>query len=278
MIPKTIHYCWFGDNPIPDEHQEYIKSWKTFCPDYDIKLWNEKNYDLTSAPLYVRQALESKQWVFVVDYVRLDIIYHYGGIYLDTDVELVKNLDDLLDNEAFCGVEFGNAVNLGLMFGARQNSRIIKELRDIYVSKSFYIENGELDLTPTNYYSEQVLVSKGFKKDGTMQVIEGLRVYPQKFFGSADLWLGDAPKIYKETYSIHHYASAWWSDYNKQQLARKRAIRKKYGQKRFDSGRAFVIADFWDDVDHVNQENGKLRSILYAMRHFGKAYFGKMEK
>lgn len=276
MIPKVIHYCWFGGNPIPEEYREYMKTWKKFCPDYEIKEWNERNYDISSKPLYVRQAYEAKKWAFVSDYARLDVIYNYGGIYLDTDVELIKNIDDLLQNEAFCGFESIGTIGLGLMFGAEEKNKLIKKLRDAYNNKSLYSEDKKIDMTPINIFNESILVPLGLKLDGTMQVVTGMKIYPYKYFGTADVWTGGARKVYPETYSIHHYGSSWWSDYNKTNLKRKRKVLKKYGKKRFDSGRGFVIADFWDDVEQVKNEKGRLRSILYAMKNIFKAYFGKM--
>ena len=105
MIPKIIHYCWFGRNPKPKLAEKCIKSWKKYCPEYEIIEWNEDNYDLSSAPLYVRQAYEAKRWAFVTDYIRLQVIYENGGIYLDTDVELRKSLDPLLVHQAYFGFE-----------------------------------------------------------------------------------------------------------------------------------------------------------------------------
>lgn len=277
MIPKVIHYCWFGGKPIPDELIHYMESWKKFCPDYEVKRWDENNYNISDKPLYVRQAYEAKKWAFVSDYARLDIVYHEGGLYMDTDVELIKNIDEILTNKAFCGFEKGGTIGLGLIFGAEKNNSIIRELMEAYENKSLYLENGQIDMTPINVFNESVLVPKGLKLDDTMQVIEDMKIYPSRFFGPGDIWTGGAKSISEDTYSIHHYSSSWWSDYNKKQLERKRMILKKYGRKRFDSGRAFIIEAFWDDVRIVKRENGLIRSMLYMVKHFPKAYYGKME-
>lgn len=106
-IPKVIHYCWFGHDPKPKLAEKCIKSWKKKCPDYKIIEWNEENFDISACPLYVRQAYEAKKWAFVTDYVRLKVVYEHGGIYLDTDVELKKNLDFLLNHKAYFGFEEG---------------------------------------------------------------------------------------------------------------------------------------------------------------------------
>ena len=117
MIPKKIHYCWLGGAKKPKLAKKCIKSWKKYCPDYEIIEWNESNLDISSFPLYTRQAYEKKKWGFVPDYIRCWLVYNYGGIYLDTDVELIKNLDDLLKNPSFFGFESEKSVALGLAFG-----------------------------------------------------------------------------------------------------------------------------------------------------------------
>ena len=132
MIPKTIHYCWFGRNPKPALAQKCIQSWKKHCPDYTIMEWNEDNYDISSAPLYVRQAYEARKWAFVTDYVRLHVVHDHGGIYMDTDVELKKNPDALLEYSAYFGFEDGQYVNTGLGFGAIPGHPFLKEIMADY--------------------------------------------------------------------------------------------------------------------------------------------------
>ena len=150
MIPKKIHYCWFGGNPLPELAQKCIASWKKYCPDYEIIEWNETNYDITKNN-YMNQAYENKRWGFVPDYARLDIIYTHGGIYLDTDVELIKPIDELLTLKAFAGVEQNSEyVALGLGFGAEKEHPTIKALRDYYDTLSF-VENGELGLDESDF-------------------------------------------------------------------------------------------------------------------------------
>ena len=128
---KKIHYCWFGGTEIPDKYKSWMESWERFCPDYEIIQWNEDNYDV-SKNKYMFQAYSEKKWAFVPDYARLDIIYNHGGIYLDTDVEIIKNFDDLLYTKGFAGFESNDYVAFGLGFGAMKNLPIIKELRDMY--------------------------------------------------------------------------------------------------------------------------------------------------
>ena len=147
MIPKVIHYCWFGKKELPTQYKEYMKSWKKYCPDFHIVQWNEDNFDINSNQ-YCRQAYDSKQWAFVSDFARLKIIYENGGIYLDTDVELVKTIDDLLTNKAFIGFQNAYEVNTGLGFGAEQHNEAVKEMLSLYEHRKFISINGEYNKIP----------------------------------------------------------------------------------------------------------------------------------
>ena len=160
MIPKIIHYCWVGNAPKPKSVLYCIESWKKFCPDYEIREWNESNYDFTKNK-YMKQAYEAKKWGFVPDYARLDIIYEYGGIYLDTDVEIIRSFDELLDQEAFMGFEETGEktyyVNCGQGFGAVPHHEIIKKARDLYEHISFYKEDGTLNMLASPHYTTKIL-------------------------------------------------------------------------------------------------------------------------
>jgi len=140
MIPKTIHYCWFGRNPKPKLAQKCIKSWKKYCPDYEIIEWNEDNFDIASAPLYVRQAYEAKKWAFVTDYVRLSAMTKFGGVYMDTDVEVVKPLDRFLNHDAVSGYESESCIPTGLM-ACREGFPLFLEFLHYYDEASFYHED-----------------------------------------------------------------------------------------------------------------------------------------
>ena len=155
-IPKKIHYCWIGGKPIPEHNRKIMESWKKFCPDYEIIEWNESNYDFTKNR-YMKEAFENKKWGFAPDYARLDIIYKYGGIYLDTDVELVKPLDDLLNLKGFIGFCQGEHCNLGEGFGAIPHHPLIKEILDYYDNLSFILDNGDFNQTPSPVYQTNVL-------------------------------------------------------------------------------------------------------------------------
>ena len=136
-IPKIIHYCWFGGGPISAESQKCMESWKKYCPDYKIMAWNEQNFDI-STNRYVQQAYEAKKYAFVSDYVRLAVLYEYGGIYLDTDVELVRPLDELLELPGFMGFQTNNEVATGLGFGARKGNSVVQALLRDYDALDFF--------------------------------------------------------------------------------------------------------------------------------------------
>lgn len=204
IIPKIIHYAWFGNNPIPVEQQRYIDGWKRFCPDYEIKLWNEKNYDIEKNN-YMKQAYEQKAWGFVPDYLRKDVVYEYGGIYFDTDVELVKSLDELLYQKGFCGIESGNQIAFGLGFGAVKGLPIMKELRDIYDNENFKYIGSKTKAAPK--YETEIFMRHGFKKNGKYQIVADMTVYPREVLSGEVFW--NEAFITKNTVSVHHYAGSW---------------------------------------------------------------------
>ncbi len=208
MIPKIIHYCWFGGKPFPPLAQKCIASWEKICPDYEIIEWNEKNYDISSAPLYVKQAYEAGKWAFVTDYVRLKAVYEIGGIYLDTDVEIIKSFDDLLNYEGFAGFESDDFVALGLGFGATQGNTTVKALMDIYSEIAFLKEDKTPDLTTAPILNTLVLKKLGLICNGKFQSIDDFVFLPTDFLCPKDLETGKI--VFTEnTYSVHHYCSSW---------------------------------------------------------------------
>lgn len=223
LIPKIIHYFWFGGNPIPDLEQSCIDSWKKKCPDYEIICWNEKNYDI-SQNLYMKQAYEAKKWGFVPDYARLDIIFQYGGIYLDTDVELIKPLDNLLALKGFAGFESKDLVALGLGFGAKKNHPFIKELRDDYKKRFFVDKQGDYILTASPFLQTEVFEKNGLIKNNKLQYIEDMLVLPAECFSPDNNMV---PHITENTYSIHHFSGSWTSQENKVWLQRMREFGNK---------------------------------------------------
>ena len=209
MIPKRIHYCWFGGNPLPEDVQQYIASWKKHCPDYEIIRWDESNYDVKKND-YVRAAYENKKWAFLTDYVRLDVVYEYGGIYLDTDVELIKSMDDLLVHDCFMGMEQVGTVATGLGFGAVAGHAFLAQNKAIYESKSFVRENGEFKPEICVKITTGLLREHGLVAENRIQNVAGVAIYPTDYF--CPLVMGtNKLMITERTFSIHHYAASWYT-------------------------------------------------------------------
>lgn len=207
LIPKKIHYCWFGGKPVPQKNRDWMESWKKYCPDYEIIRWDENSYDVTKNT-YMLEAYQAGKWGFVPDYARLDIIYRYGGIYLDTDVELVRNLDELLYQKAFAGIDRSRNISLGLGFGAQKGCQIIKELRDMYHTRSFIKKNGTYDLTEAPTLQRAFFQEKGYVNNGEYQTIGEMTIYPEKVLSPKCNWTGRIlPTVH--TFSVHHYDGSW---------------------------------------------------------------------
>lgn len=207
-IPKKIHYCWFGGSPLPEKVKHCIESWGKYCPDYEIVRWDESNYDVTKND-YMSEAYEAKKWGFVPDYARLDIIYNSGGIYLDTDVELVRCLDDLLENEAFMGFEDGKHVSPGLIIASVPKNPVILELmNEIYGDRHFRLPDGSLDTTPSPQMNTQLLTYWGLKPDDCLQTVRGITIYPTEYFCPRDFTTGKLT-LSSKTYSIHWFDNSW---------------------------------------------------------------------
>lgn len=221
MIPKVIHYCWFGRNPKPKLAKRCIKSWKRFCPDYKIIEWNEDNFDLSACPLYVQQAYMAKKWAFVTDYVRLKVVYENGGIYMDTDVELKKKLDSLLQYNAYFGYENGIYINTGLGFGAQKGLAILQEMMKDYQDIPFVKQDGSFDLDTCLIRNTKIFVKRGLCQDDTRQILKGnILILPTKYLCPIDYRSG-LGKPSRETISVHWYAESWKS-------AKERAAHSEY--------------------------------------------------
>ena len=207
LIPKKIHYAWFGEK-MPSELRENIERWKELCPDYEFYKWNDSNYDI-SVNQYMKQAYEKKMWGFVPDYMRLDIIYRYGGIYLDTDIEMIRKPDELLYQRCFGCVDASLVMNLGSGFGAAPNTAVIRELRDYYDNVSFIKEDGSLDKTSCNTHSYNVLKRDGVKVKDTLQKMNGMNIYPMIFQGACQYT--KKRRVTTKTYWIHYGNMSWFN-------------------------------------------------------------------
>ena len=212
-IPKIIHYCWFGGKPKPELAQKCIKSWKKFCPDYEIIEWNETNFDISTAPLYVRQAHEAGRWAFVTDYVRLKAMTELGGIYMDTDVMVRKPLDTYLHHQAFSGFESKTNVPTGIM-AAQKGQPLIGEMLSHYDTARFLNADGTFDMTTNVEVITALLLKKGLVPNGEYQEVEEMAFYPQNVF-CPDTSRLDDPEYIKDTATIHYFAGSWKSDTRK---------------------------------------------------------------
>lgn len=214
MIPKVIHYCWFGGNPLPESAQKCISSWRKYFPGWEIKEWNENNFDVNSIP-YTAQAYAAKKYAFVSDYARFKVLYEHGGIYFDTDVEVIKSFDDILSKGPFMGFEinpdgksyFGD-VNPGLGLGASSGMSIYKKIIDTYQNFAFLNTDGTQNLTTVVKYTTSILIEYGLKNKEGIQLIEGINIYPEDYFNPFDDATGRL-KTTKNTHSIHWYSKTW---------------------------------------------------------------------
>jgi hypothetical protein len=229
MIPKILHYAWFGEKEIPKEALNCIDSWRRLCPDYELKLWNEKNYD-SSKCNYIRDAYSNKKWAFVTDFLRLDVLYEYGGVYLDTDVELIKSLDSLLERKLFVGMEKKDGkllVNTGSGIGAIAHHPIIKAMKNDYFGIDFVLPAGQLNLTPCSKIQTALLKKYGVRMINEIQEFDNFTVFPTDYFCPLNYDTGEID-ITKNTYSIHRYHTTWESELRRDIIECRRVLRKKY--------------------------------------------------
>lgn len=209
LIPKVIHYCWFGGEKLPKSVQKCIESWRKYCPDFKIKEWNESNFDLKICD-YVEEAVEKEEWAFVSDYARFWILYNYGGVYLDTDVELIKPLQGVLDKGPFMGCEEIGQINPGLGMAATSKMKLYKEVLTNYSTQHFLDKEGNENLETVVTKMTRVFTKYGYKSENKIQKIDGVLVYPPEYFCPIDYRTGKE-NITNKTISIHHYTASWHS-------------------------------------------------------------------
>ncbi|MBR6304925.1 MAG: glycosyl transferase [Paludibacteraceae bacterium] len=210
MIPKIIHYCWFGENPIPEHLRQYMQTWSAHMPNWEIREWNEQNYSIEKAPLYVRQAYEAKKFAFVSDYVRLLVLEKFGGVYLDTDVEVVKSLEPFLKDKVFMGLEESLAHLPGTcVMGCEPHSAWAKDMLRTYDYAEFIKPDGSYDLTTNVQRMGKVICEHGFVRSRKEQFLEewGLRIYTHDYF--SPITSTRVIRRTNNTYAIHHLESSW---------------------------------------------------------------------
>ncbi len=220
MIPKTIHYCWFGGNPLPPLAQKCIASWKKYLPDYEIKLWDEHNFDVNSIP-YTTEAYKAGKYAFVSDYARFWILFHHGGVYFDTDVEVIRPIDDIIEKGPFMGCEREADPNEpesssgyqlwpapGLGLACPPGLDIYAQFLDIYSKLHFKVAtDGEKQLTIVNHTAE-LLCAHGLRNTSKIQLVAGIYIYPNDFFCPIS---PDTRRLHitDNTRTIHHFAASW---------------------------------------------------------------------
>lgn len=237
MIPHIIHYCWFGGTKKPKSVEKCIASWKKACPSFEIREWNESNYDIHKHP-YMEKAYKDKKWAFISDYARLDILYQYGGFYLDTDVEVIKDLLPLCDNEVFFGFERLDVINDGHGFGCASGLPIIREMLDVYDTDLVYeIRNGEMHFVESPKLRTEVLLRHGLKPDGSRQKVENIEIYPIDYFCPKSYSTGII-KITDNTYSIHHFDGSWHGSYRGYYVGLMRMLNRTLGE---DTGKVVYL-------------------------------------
>ena len=253
MIPKKIHYCWFGGNPLSNLAQNCIASWKKHCPNYEYILWNEDNFNV-NAIRYTKIAAKEKKWAFVSDYVRAYVIFNFGGIYLDTDVELCRPLDDLLDkSKCFGGFEDNGFVNPGLIFAGEKGSIISKELMDIYASYRLKKIKGTFNFIPIPEIFSKLLLKHGLKQNNVHQELDAFTVYPTEYFCPKSLHTG-LLSITDNTYSIHHFNGSWTTERRQNIIQERWHFYEKYGNDSY-------LVEMFENINHYKKQSIDLVSL-----------------
>ena len=230
MIPKKIHYCWFGKGKKDKLFYKCLESWKKYFPDYEIIEWNEDNFDINYND-YVKEAYECGKFAFVSDVARLKVIYDYGGIYFDTDVEVLKKFDDNLLEYGYFGEEREKYINTGLGFAAPPKSKIVKIMLDDYEKLHFVKIDGTLDLTPCPELNSRSLTSRGYvlRPNGK---VDNIPTYSKEYIGGFDQ-ISNHYVISDNTYSVHHYNASWLDSKEKKKFKLKRRISKIIGSNNY---------------------------------------------
>jgi len=207
VIPRKIHYCWFGRKEMPEFLQKNVDTWEKLCPDYEIVRWDENNYDVSKIP-FMQEAFEQKKYGFVTDVARLDILYRYGGIYMDTDVTLLKGLDELLFQEAFVSVEKWGNINTGGGCGAVQHHPMIRKMLEYRSGFHFSLADGSLNTETNGLYETVPFVEAGMRIDNTAQRVNKVTVYPSGVFHPYD-YVSCQNELQEYTYGIHQFYGGW---------------------------------------------------------------------
>ena len=240
-LPKIIHYCWFGGKPLDEKALRCIESWKKYFPDYEIIQWNEQNFDINRCD-FMRKAYDARKWAFVSDVARLMVIYDHGGIYFDTDVEVVAPYDDILasDADGFLGLESTMCVNSGLGFGAIAHNQLIQKLIEQYQTLRYEDYSADLSQIACTVLTTDVLLQQGFAAEDRKQRISGFDIYPTTYFSPIDYYTGKLRRT-EQTHSIHWYNASWLNEQERKVFSRSRHLAAWIG--RTASDHIWGIAD-----------------------------------
>lgn len=275
MNNKYIHYCWFGNSPLSDRAKKCIDSWRRFMPDYEIIRWDESNYDVNKIQ-YIRKAYELKMWAFVSDYARFDILYKYGGLFLDTDVEMIRPFYELIKNGPFMGIEEGTIddlillsrgnsakptyINPGLCIYSKPRMPIIKEFISRYQKLTFINKRGKVELTPSPIVITNCIIKKHnrIKKIGERALVDGMNIYPIEYFNpyGEGRYFGTL-KITKNTYSIHHYDASWKSEKETKWIKKVRRKKESMNDEEFEK--------------YIKKISTRIKKSIYLNGFFGFA-------
>ena len=221
MIPKIIHYIWLGKGETPKVFDKCLASWKKYCPDWEIKRWDESNLNIDLCP-YVREAYDARKFAFASDVLRLDVLNRFGGVYLDVDVELLKPIDEFLDEYAFTGFETNRLINPGLIFGSVKDNKDLVQILEEYKQRHFAVD-GKLDTTTicetcTAYYEKL-----GLKRYNETQKLNTLKAFASEYFSPIDI-VENKKRITANTHSIHWYNASWYTPWQKFKLFVKKTL------------------------------------------------------
>ena len=215
MIPKVIHYCWFGGKPLPKSARKCIESWKKYLPDYEIKEWNEDNFDVNMIP-YTREAYKYGKYAFVSDFARFYALYHYGGLYFDTDVEVIRPMNDVVARGAFMGIEQDAdqvVVAPGLGMGGYAGMELYKRVLDYYTALNFSDKSESKISGLVVKCTTDILCQFGFVCENKLQQVADVWIYPNDYFNPMDDYTGII-RVTENTRAIHYYAKSWIDGYS----------------------------------------------------------------
>ncbi len=207
-IPKIIHYCWFSNDPLPELVQKCIASWRKYLPDYRIMLWDTSAFDMESHP-FVSEAFAAKKYAFAADYVRLYALYHHGGIYLDSDVEVKRSMDKLLSLKAFTGFEDDVHIQMAVL-GSEKGGVWVRSMLDYYDGRHFVLPDGSYDVKTNVKIATELMAGRGFVPGNRYQVLDdgNIHIFPRDYFCPKDFASGEM-RITRRTYAIHHFTGSW---------------------------------------------------------------------